>query len=76
MCPNGIINVGEQCDDGNSILNDGCSNCRIDLGWNCNFEPSVCWRFAFCGDGVLTGNEQCDDGGRFSNDGCDENCQI
>jgi cysteine-rich repeat protein len=31
------INDGEQCDDGNSINNDGCSNiCTIEKGWKCD----------------------------------------
>ncbi len=31
-CPNGTINPGEQCDDGNQIAGDGCSvDCRIEV---------------------------------------------
>jgi len=35
-CGNGIIDEGEQCDDGNTFIGDGCSNtCQIDDGWQC-----------------------------------------
>ncbi|CAD8135854.1 unnamed protein product [Paramecium pentaurelia] len=35
-CGNGIIEPLEDCDDGNSINNDGCSNqCKIEYNWNC-----------------------------------------
>ena len=31
-CGDGIV-ITEDCDDGNSILNDGCSDCRIDFNY-------------------------------------------
>ena len=35
-CGNGVIDTGEQCDDGNTFIDDGCSNtCQIDDGWQC-----------------------------------------
>jgi len=35
-CGNSVIDPGEQCDDGNNFINDGCSNiCQIDDGWQC-----------------------------------------
>lgn len=31
MCGNGIINLSEQCDDGNTVSGDGCSaTCTIE----------------------------------------------
>lgn len=33
----------QACDDGNTDNNDGCSsNCRVEDGWVCEGEPSVC----------------------------------
>ena len=29
ICGNGIVEFGEQCDDGNTNDNDGCSNCQL-----------------------------------------------
>jgi len=35
-CGNGEIDAGEQCDDGNDFIGDGCSNiCEIEDGWQC-----------------------------------------
>ncbi|MGK2924644.1 MAG: DUF4215 domain-containing protein [Lysobacterales bacterium] len=35
-CGNGVINSGEQCDDGNNFIGDGCSNtCQVESGWQC-----------------------------------------
>lgn len=35
-CGNGEINGGEQCDDGNNYIDDGCSNtCQVESGWQC-----------------------------------------
>jgi len=40
-CGNGVIDQGEQCDDGNNFINDGCSNtCQIDDGWQCTAPTS------------------------------------
>jgi cysteine-rich repeat protein len=52
--------VGEQCDDGNLIDNDGCdSNCRVS---------------DVCGNGIISAGEQCDDGNVFNGDGCSSAC--
>jgi cysteine-rich repeat protein len=35
-CGNGKLDQGEQCDDGNDFINDGCSNtCQVESGWEC-----------------------------------------
>ena len=64
VCGNGIIEIGEECDDGNMISGDGCNaDCQSEAG--------------SCGDGVLAILfEECDDGNLTSGDGCDEHCLI
>src|SRR5690606_7449614 len=66
----------EQCDDGNTRDDDGCSaTCQLELGWVCSDEPSDC-RETVCGDGVREGLEPCDDGNNDLGDGCTPFCEI
>ena len=59
-CGNGVVDPGEQCDDGNTVSGDGCSSsCRLEV----------------CGNGILDPGEQCDDGNTVSGDGCSATCQ-
>lgn len=60
-CGNGILESGEECDDGNRINDDFCSN-------SCN-NPT-------CTDGILHKmlDEQCDDGNQDDGDFCPTNC--
>ncbi len=64
-CGDGIQVSGEQCDDGDLLNSNDCTN--------------AC-RWAECGDGLIwnegAGAEQCDDGNTMSGDGCDESCQV
>ncbi|MBT8054868.1 MAG: hypothetical protein KJN69_13330 [Gammaproteobacteria bacterium] len=48
-CGNGMLDAGEQCDDGNTFFGDGCSStCQVESGWICSdptapgviFDPS------------------------------------
>ena len=58
-CGNGVIDFGEQCDDGNRIEDDGCdARCRRE-----------------CGNGIIEGAEECDDGNIVAFDGCDPACR-
>ena len=58
-CGNGVLDPGEQCEDGNLVNGDGCdSNCT----------PTG------CGNGVVTAGEQCDDGNLTAGDGCSATC--
>ncbi len=64
-CGDGVTDgaLGEQCDDGNQINNDGCTN--------------TCQNAA-CGDGIVgnTPGEQCDDGNTDNTDACLNTCQA
>lgn len=43
LCGNSITDSGEQCDDGNTKNEDGCSSvCAIEPGYSCSGQPSVC----------------------------------
>lgn len=59
-CGNALPDTGEQCDDGNRVDTDYCTNaCALPR----------------CGDGVQGPGERCDDGNDISNDCCDNNCE-
>jgi fibro-slime domain-containing protein len=75
-CGDGIVSAAEPCDDGNLDPNDGCSpRCKLEIGWKCEGEPSVCTR-TVCGDGIVEGAEACDDGNDIPFDGCSSTCQT
>lgn len=85
-CGNGFIDFNyddlkksEECDDGDTESNDGCSaQCKKEPGFACinQMGLSVCKQG--CGDGLLIGDngEICDDGNTQGGDGCDENCLV
>jgi len=74
-CPNGLVEDGEQCDDGNDNPDDGCHQCQISYGYACAGAPSDCW--VQCGDGIVyDGVETCDDGGSLGSDGCSDTCEV
>ncbi|HVM97901.1 MAG TPA: DUF4215 domain-containing protein, partial [Candidatus Acidoferrales bacterium] len=60
ICGNGVLESGEQCEDGNLVNGDGCD-------MNCTSTA--------CGNGIQTAGEACDDGNLTSGDGCDANCR-
>ncbi len=59
-CGNAVIEAGEECDDGNVTIGDGCFS-------DCSREP-------YCGDGNMDRGEICDDGNNRSDDGCRSDC--
>ncbi len=65
-CGDNALASTEFCDDGDLENGDGCDErCRVEAGFDCTGEPSVCREVSFCGDGIVTAvlGEQCDDGG-------------
>lgn len=40
---NGVLEVGELCDDDNSFEGDGCHHCQPEMGFHCIGEPSQCF---------------------------------
>jgi len=60
-CGNGVLDPGEQCDDGNAVDGDGCdANCTATA----------------CGNGIVTAGEQCDDGNAVDTDDCKSDCTL
>lgn len=78
ICGNGYPNVSEQCDDGNLVPNDGCTNCTIDPLMNCSFYPyNECWVIGICGNSKIEPHdENCDDGNTADLDGCEHTCHL
>lgn len=66
LCGDGMLEAGEECDDGNSVSGDGCSSSCMNEGES---DP-------VCGNARLEANEQCDDGNLTNGDGCDSSCDI
>ena len=77
-CGDGARSKDEECDDGGTTNNDGCSSqCTVEDLWDCSDVLcgfSRCSRV--CGDGVRSGKEQCDDGNLKNDDGCSDICTI
>jgi cysteine-rich repeat protein len=59
-CGDGVVDAGEQCDDGNVVDGDGC---------DANCTPTA------CGNGVISPGEDCDDGNTVSGDACPSTCR-
>ncbi len=77
VCGDGVVEMGETCDDGNSAPGDGCSGvCQIEPGYSCPVAGQSCVKIWVCGNGVIDPGETCDDGNTTSNDGCSSTCQV
>lgn len=67
-CGDAVVDyvLGEECDDGNAMAGDGCSDsCGVEVG-------------NACGDGkvIPAEGEECDDGNKTPGDGCSATCQF
>jgi len=84
VCGDGVLEAGEQCDDGNTANGDGCSaGCALEVlcgngVCDASEDPLSCPQdcAAVCGNGTLEPGEQCDDGNTTSGDGCSATCQV
>lgn len=90
FCGSGIIDSGEDCDDGNQNDFDACPNtCKTPVCGNgvregteqCDTwgESDECLatcrtRVQTCGDGVTQAPEQCDDANTYNDDSCSNQC--
>lgn len=63
-CGDGVVQQGEECDDGEANSDSDADACRRDC------------RLPRCGDGVVDEGEACDDANRFSGDGCGADCSV
>ena len=59
ICGDTVVDVGEECDDGNDIDEDACTN--------------LC-KNAVCGDAIVGPGEACDDGNDIDDDACSNTC--
>jgi cysteine-rich repeat protein len=91
-CGDGVVDVGEECDDANNAPADGCqptcilSRCGdgvLDPGEECddtnNAPADGCQPTCIlprCGDGVLDLGEECDDANTANADGCQATCLL
>ncbi len=75
-CGDGVVDAGEECDDMNDVLADGCSNCVLEPLFRCTGEPSVC--ASTCQDGIVDvdAQEECDDGNAINDDRCSDVCTL
>jgi fibro-slime domain-containing protein len=63
VCGDGIIGLGEECDDG--VNDGGYGECH-----------AGCVLGAYCGDGIQQEGEDCDDGNNLDGDACGSACRV
>ncbi len=79
VCGNGVVESGEQCEDGN-VVTEFCPPNKPDCmvcDATCHLVNGQVNRvIGFCGNGTVETPEQCDDGNKLNGDGCNMNCQF
>ncbi|MCY0988650.1 DUF4215 domain-containing protein [Nannocystis sp. ILAH1] len=92
VCGDGVVEGGEDCDDGNLDDTDACTSaCTVatcgdglvqvgvegcDDGNGDNNDECAQCQPAACGDGFVGPGETCDDGNLVDGDGCAANCIV
>jgi len=92
VCGNGVVEMGEECDDGNfdgcdgctpSCVAERCGNGILDCGETCDDGNTVAGDGCnpvclpeVCGNGYVDVGEECDDGNTGNGDGCSATCTI
>ena len=85
-CGDGVLDPGEDCDDGvlpaaklaaSNPVDTGCNaQCLVEANFLCKTPGKPCEDQRKCGNGVLTSDEICDDGNTVdNNDGCSGDCK-
>lgn len=79
VCGNGVVEKGEECDDGNTDDEDGCSStCRHEEGWQCD-ETGDCERIEICDNGIDdtdNGLIDCEDPSCDTDSACRTDCSA
>jgi cysteine-rich repeat protein len=91
-CGDRVTTPPEQCDDGNTIADDRCTNeCMLaatcgdralqgteecDDGNTMDTDACVGCKLARCGDGFVGPGETCDDGNAVESDACTSDCKV
>ena len=74
-CGNGIVDSGEDCDDGNTNDGAGCSHlCQVEANWTCSNPAQPCIKTSGCGNSDVTSDETCDGGDTLDGEGCALDC--
>jgi cysteine-rich repeat protein len=86
-CGDGMVHIGEECDDGNTDASDGCA---ADCTWETPADDFTLYYYVTadadvgvidydagtCGDSIVQNGEACDDGGTAGGDGCAADCSA
>lgn len=68
VCANGVLEAGEECDDGDTVDTNFCSNI-------CKNNIPLPFGSA-CGNGAIESGETCDDSNTTADDGCSATCSV
>ncbi|MEM9192756.1 MAG: DUF4215 domain-containing protein [Myxococcota bacterium] len=76
-CGDSLLGAGEDCDDGNTNNDDGCSSsCEVEANFACVEAGTPCIQIVTCGNARIEGDETCDDRNTTSGDGCSASCEL